>query len=376
MNQITKKQHYVPRFLLDGFRVNDKKEKLAKINIINLHSDKKLLKQSVDEFFSQKYFYDKDNKIENFINIHIESPSSSLIKSFRENNFERLNVNCECLVKLICCQLLRTQETLNQVLEYANETAHHISRNLIEINNIDCSGEVEDIFSLAYSDKESKRSLISQMVINSVLISKGMEDLKFHILINKSTHSFVISDHPVSKYNWYYKEKKSPQVSSLMVKGVQLFIPISSEMYLCAYDCSVYKYGDKKSDVSYIKDTKDVYFLNSLQVRNANYFIGFNNDIAVESIQGLISKFLGKKIYTIHSRSLSEPVNKVNNEVSSVGLMYYKQINLKQKPTFFKVLKKEKINQNDLAIRNPYLVDGVRMLFKHAENNLSEFTEP
>ena len=80
MGDITINQHYVPRFLLDGFRINPSDEELAKVNVLRIRHTKFLFNQSVKEVFSQNYFYDKDNAIESFIESHIETPSSKLIK--------------------------------------------------------------------------------------------------------------------------------------------------------------------------------------------------------------------------------------------------------------------------------------------------------
>ncbi|HDZ9322103.1 TPA: DUF4238 domain-containing protein, partial [Vibrio cholerae] len=57
MGDITINQHYVPRFLLEGFRVNPVDEKLAKINVLMIRNSKLLRSQSVSEVFSQNYFY-------------------------------------------------------------------------------------------------------------------------------------------------------------------------------------------------------------------------------------------------------------------------------------------------------------------------------
>ncbi|ELJ8466054.1 DUF4238 domain-containing protein, partial [Vibrio cholerae] len=206
MGDITINQHYVPRFLLEGFRVNPVDEKLAKINVLMIRNSKLLRSQSVSEVFSQNYFYDKDNRIENFIECHIESPSSKLINQFRNGKFNSLNKDCQCLTKLLCCQLMRTQEALNESLRVSEERTYHIAEELLEQNEIAYEDDVRDLFHLDFQDRDAKRNVIAQLVLDSVLISKGMEDLRFHILVNKTSEDFIISDHPVIKYNWFYKD--------------------------------------------------------------------------------------------------------------------------------------------------------------------------
>ncbi|EGQ9579651.1 DUF4238 domain-containing protein [Vibrio cholerae] len=192
MGDITINQHYVPRFLLEGFRVNPVDEKLAKINVLMIRNSKLLRSQSVSEVFSQNYFYDKDNRIENFIECHIESPSSKLINQFRNGKFNSLNKDCQCLTKLLCCQLMRTQEALNESLRVSEERTYHIAEELLEQNEIAYEDDVRDLFHLDFQDRDAKRNVIAQLVLDSVLISKGMEDLRFHILVNKTSEDFII----------------------------------------------------------------------------------------------------------------------------------------------------------------------------------------
>ncbi|EMK6559427.1 DUF4238 domain-containing protein, partial [Vibrio cholerae] len=173
MGDITINQHYVPRFLLEGFRVNPVDEKLAKINVLMIRNSKLLRSQSVSEVFSQNYFYDKDNRIENFIECHIESPSSKLINQFRNGKFNSLNKDCQCLTKLLCCQLMRTQEALNESLRVSEERTYHIAEELLEQNEIAYEDDVRDLFHLDFQDRDAKRNVIAQLVLDSVLISKG-----------------------------------------------------------------------------------------------------------------------------------------------------------------------------------------------------------
>jgi hypothetical protein len=367
MGNTTINQHYVPRFLLDGFRVNPPSEELAKVNVFRIKSSKCFFNQSVKEEFSQNYFYDKDNVIEKFIEHHIETPSSKLIRQFRDGIFDSLNVNCQCLTKFLCCQLMRTQETLNEVQRYSEEHCYHIAKELLELNEMEYEGDVRDLFSLKFNGRDAKRGVISQAVLDSVLISKGMEDLKFHILVNKTNDDFIISDHPVIKFNWFYKDLTELGMAGLMNKGVQLFLPLSNQLYLCAYDSSVYKYGSKTSDVSEIINKEDVRFLNTLQIRNANDVIAFNSSVEEGQLLKLVAQYHSKRINMVKSLGLDSPNNRTQDEQTTLGAVYYTQRNLSDKPTFFKVLKKSKIYQRSLAVRDPYLVEGVNMLFEHRE---------
>lgn len=372
----TRNQHYVPQFLLNGFRVNSADEDLAKVNVFRIRNNKLFLNQSVKEEFSQNYFYDKDNFIENFIESHIETPSSTLINLFRSGVFDSLNINCQCLVKFLCCQLMRTQEALNESLSYSEEHTYHIAEELLEINEIAFKDDVRDLFSIVFQDRDAKRSIIAQLVLDSVLISKGMEDLKFHILVNKTSEDFIISDHPVIKYNWFYKDLNALGVAGLMNKGIQLFLPLSHRLYLCAYDSGVYKYGAKNSDVSEVLCLKDVRFLNTIQVRNANDLVTLGGGLDENGLRQLVTKYHGQKINVVDSLGLGMTDTSSHVERTMFGCVYYTQRNLFDKPSFFKVLKKSKVYQCELTVRDPYLVDGVRMLFEYSAQQRHQRLEP
>jgi hypothetical protein len=375
MGDITINQHYVPRFLLDGFRVNPLNEELPKVNVLRIKSSKFLFEQSVKEVFSQNYFYDKDNVIENFIESHIETPSSKLIKQFRTGDFSNLNTDCQCLTKFFCCQLMRTQETLNEILRYTQENSYHVAQELLEINDMGYEGDVRDLYSLQFSDRDAKRRIISQAVLDSVLISKGMEDLRFHILVNKTKEDFVISDHPVVKYNWFYKDVADLGVTGLMNKGVQLFLPLSERVYLCAYDSGVYKFGGKSNDVSEVTNIDDVLFLNSLQVRNSNDIITIGRNTNEKEFLRLVNRYHDQRISIVRSIGLGSSTNGTTDELNTLGAVYCTQRSLSEKPTFFKVLKKAKNYQGSLEVRDPYLVDGVNMLFAHREEKVLQKLE-
>ncbi|EGR1421448.1 DUF4238 domain-containing protein [Vibrio cholerae] len=376
MGDITINQHYVPRFLLEGFRVNPVDEKLAKINVLMIRNSKLLRSQSVSEVFSQNYFYDKDNRIENFIECHIESPSSKLINQFRNGKFNSLNKDCQCLTKLLCCQLMRTQEALNESLRVSEERTYHIAEELLEQNEIAYEDDVRDLFHLDFQDRDAKRNVIAQLVLDSVLISKGMEDLRFHILVNKTSEDFIISDHPVIKYNWFYKDLNALGVAGLMNKGVQLFLPLSHRLYLCAYDSDVYKYGAKNSDISEVISLEDVRFLNTIQIRNSSDLVALGGAFNERELRQLVTKYHGQKLNVVDSVGLGLTDTSSKVEPTVLGTVYYIQRNLFNKPSFFKVLKKSKIYQDELTVRDPYLAHGVNMLFAYSAQQIHQKIEP
>jgi len=294
MNQIIKKQHYVPQFLLRGFDVtlNDNE----KINVYDVNRSCNRGLQSINTAFMQNYFYDKDNEVENFLSNHIEGPASVVINEIRAKLDIKVQYSTS-LIKFIACQYSRTVEAKDDALVFINANFSGIVSDLSRLNNLGIEDSTK--FKIVPKDKDAIRNFISGMVFRGVLMSKGLEDLKFHLLVNKTEHEFIISDHPVTQYNWLYRELEHHGVGSLMAKGVQLYLPISPTLCLCAYDSVSYKFGTRKTSISEINNIDDIDWLNDLQIRSSNSIIGYSSSRMQKYIERKCCLLVGRKIYTV-----------------------------------------------------------------------------
>lgn len=342
VHQTTKNQHYVPQFLLGGFDAVGAEK--PKVHIYDLEKGVVRKNQAVKEVFSQNYFYDINNEVENFLSSNIEGPASEIINRIRNNDFSMLGNGSVELIKFMCCQNARTVEARENVLYYINSHFYQIVLDLNRLNDLGIDDP--ESYKLSPSDKDSMRDFNAELALNGFGDAKHMEDLEFHILINKTKEEFILSDHAISRYNWFYRSLNDPRIGSMLAKGVQLFLPLSEKVCLCAYDAKVYKYGNKSSSVSELWSESDVYWLNQLQMRNARSFIAFKSMFMVGSLEKLHALFYGRKIYSIKSSSLEK------KDIGEVQL-YPEQVKFINKPTFFKVLKKAKKMESNFEWRNP-----------------------
>ena len=355
--QITINQHYVPQFLLGGFDIAD--GKIPKVHIFDAERNVVRQNQSIKEVFSQNYFYDENNEIENFLSSKIEAPASKLINGFRRNDFRLLNNGGTELIKFICCQNSRTVEGREDAINFINAHFYQIVSNLSRLNDLKITDPEK--FKIRPSDKDSMRYFNAAQALSGVIDSKGMEDLQFHILINKTQKRFILSDHAISRYNWLHRGLEDPRIGSMLIKGVQLFLPLSGDMYLCAYDSKSYKYGERASDVSELKCEQDADWLNQLQMRSARSFIAFTSLHMVDYLRKLYASFYGKKIY--HRKSLHLGEEDVDNDnLKTRHIVYTKQIQIIKKPTFFKVLKKSREKAQYFEERDPEVSHALMML--------------
>lgn len=347
---MTKNQHYVPQFILNGF--DTAKNKTPRINIFDIQRNEFRLEQSTKEVFSQNYFYDKNNKIENFLDKHIETPASILIGKLKGFDLSVLNSSNICLIKFICCQLYRTVEARQDTLTFINSHIEKIISDLSRFNNIEIENPKD--FRIVPDGEDALRNFTAATALTGCIDSKAMEDLKFHLLVNKTNREFIISDHPIIRYNWLYKDLKDPRIGSLAAKGVQLFIPLTKHIYLCAYDSKSYKYGGKKSNLSELVSLSDVDFLNEMQVRGATSFIGYSSRKLENYIKNMAQKHIGKKIYSYETQFLYEE-NLEDGKIKTGHMVYTTQKKLSKLPSFIKVLKKAKERSTQFQERDPEL---------------------
>lgn len=348
MADITKNQHYVPRFLLRGFGGNASS---GKINIYDIQRKKIRLNQSVGNVFSQNYFYDKNNEIENYLSNSVEGPASVELEKIRNSDLSSLNCNNN-LITFLCCQNSRTPEARNDALNFINAHFAQLVAKMSELN--DWGIESPEKFKVLPSGKDGMRDFTGAVALNGIIDSLGMRDLRFHVLTNKTQQKFVISDHPVARYNWLYRDLNTGQAASLAAKGVQMFLPISPETTICAYDASTYKFGNRKHDYSVLNNIMDVEWLNQLQVKPAQAFIGFSDDGQASYVSSLAKKYNGARIYERKSKELYEEMLGDDN-IKTGHLVYTTQMRLDHKPSFMKLLKKSKKYSVSYVERNPEL---------------------
>ena len=100
-------------------------------------------------------------------------------------------------------------------------------------------------------------------------VTENMLDLEFKLLKNETKTPFIGSDFPVVKYNSYLQKKNWLHgKTGYGNTGLQIIIPLNSELAIIFYDSMIYKVGVKKSRVHNIHDDDDVDQLNILQVLN------------------------------------------------------------------------------------------------------------
>jgi len=295
--QVTKRQHWNPRMHLKHFSVN------GKIYVFDKKSlDIKLI--SIENVAVGKWFYDRDNSIENKLsNIEntVDRIFSKIIRTRRLDNIrleERSNLD-----EFIVLQDYRTPNSRNQY-EIIYQESLKLFINAMKNGKID-ENTLPDGMPKAiwknmppprenfikflqvikedqdYFTEFNKESAIrvTNMIISGILPSgiKIFSKLKLRLFKNASNIDFYTSDHPVCRYNQYMMDSFSHiTINGIGYNsvGIQFFYPLTPKLCLVFEDEKVYGMYE---DVT-IVDHEFVNFVNARIIQNSKRWIYSQND--------------------------------------------------------------------------------------------------
>ena len=120
---------------------------------------------------------------------------------------------------------------------------------------------------------------------NSVLLQLGVSarvlpvtfDLKLHLLVNHTETQFITSDNPVVLHNTHCREIRNRSCTGWGSSGLEVFLPLSPEICLYAYDTAVYKVVSRFRRVTRVSP-RDVRQLNRLQLIHALANVYYTSD--------------------------------------------------------------------------------------------------
>jgi hypothetical protein len=350
----TKKQHYVSQLLLNSWDCGEGKNK--KINIFDIKKSEVRPNQSIKKVFSENYFYDRDNLVENFLANLIEGPASSVIDKIIS---ESRNIISEkellTLYRFILTLSFRTPGAINKVSEFINSHLESIVRECLSLNGFDPEEASNGKFEFNQSH------LVSTITLMGAQLAPLLKDLKYHIIKNETSSDFYISDHPVFIYNWLYRELNHPAVTSLAARGLQIFLPLSPKITLCLYDPKVYYYGKQGDLETCISNNNDIEILNSFQVINSDSTIGFNSREDEAHLRQLYEKYKNIKLHH-HESGILSTTKEGNRKIRSMHWVFTRQTKLKEMPSFIKFRGNSKGYARSYQERDPELAKRISYL--------------
>lgn len=353
MGEITKNQHYVPRLLLKNFSKSE--GNVFRVEIYDSKREQVRTNTSISNVFSQNYFYDSDNLIEKFLSDNVEAPASSVIERILDNPYSPYDPKSLDMLRFIAVQANRTPGALSDALECIDKFSTTMIEQLGKLNSFD--PEVTSKIKLVMNDS---RSILARQTVEGALNWPFIQDLEWHIFINKNQQDFIISDHPVVHYNWLLKDSSDCKYTSLTSCGLQIFMPLSPEVTYCLYDKKVYEIGPKDKHYTVLSSRSDADILNHLQVRNRDSVVAYSDVDSHEYVQKLCHKFPAKSLHETHSW-YSEAVPMGGDKLKSTHAIWRTQASLSNWLSAVKV--KNKLRKKGIACydRCPDIVERHRL---------------
>ena len=248
------RHHFVPRFYLSAFQSAPKQ-----IGLLNLSRGQVVLGASLRDQCYVHRLYGSD-EIESAL-AGIEGVAAALFRDVRDRHAIPGAGTAErhALLLFIALQLSRTTAAQENVLKSSQLLA-------------DVAFDDAPPSDFALSARAAMRLALGA----SPMIAATIQDMAATLILASEGTAFVISDHPVFKYNMFCEGITDFGVIGTKCRGLQVFVPISPQVLLYLFDAGVYKLVRPDSDPA-IANWDDVKSLNSLQLVGAHENVYFHD---------------------------------------------------------------------------------------------------
>ncbi|UTC67896.1 MULTISPECIES: DUF4238 domain-containing protein [unclassified Treponema] len=262
MNNKTKKQHYIPQFILRNWSDNK-----SSIKVFLLRDNQIISNAPINGQAQKAFYYGKDQKIEKLYGSS-EDEASVVIKKIQKRE-ELTKEDIRVLKHFIVVQNTRTPGKIQEFTDSITEMSKEL---LIKSHKFDNWKKEIEAAKIELNNYPFWQLL---MYLQSFLL---FVDLRFLILESKTTNKFVIGQNPVIITNKFLEEKRwTNSKKGLALKGVTVLLPISPEFVICFYDNESYSIiGEKKYHKLTDEEINNLNMYQFVTTENSIYFKEFN----------------------------------------------------------------------------------------------------
>ncbi len=241
---ITKRQHYIPRFLLKEFSPDSKHEK---INIYLLKQNKFIPNAKLYNQACQDYLYGEDQVLENVYS-QLENKVSPLLRKINCNGLFFSDEEKAWIQTFVLFQNFRTPEASLKIKDITNGLINEVPQLSKRYGN-NILGVQNNFY------------FLFKIASESIYV---IADLRIDILTAPSECYFIIGEHPVIVLNPILYEKQwMSGKESIASKGAIVILPISDRKALILYDHEMYRLKKRNGQIE-ISDN-DIELLNYCQ---------------------------------------------------------------------------------------------------------------
>lgn len=296
-----KRHHYIPRFYLKRFSVNNEGKFLG---LYNLNNKTFIQNAPLKSQAYENFLYGEDDKIENAL----AEMEGSVAKMFYYWTEEKLlypppteTNGFKLLKRFILYQVFRTPKSGNDIIEMLNQGMKTFVKEF-----------KPDLWkSFKYGTLVHENPVLIGL-FKSIEHEHLLDYLECKFLVNLSVLPFITSDSPVIFYNQLMEQADNYMgATGFVAKGLQIFYPIHPRLMICFYDPMVYDFGKDNEDCSFTESIKEVHQLNGLQLANCKSQLFFDNLISEEYVIELCKHFEG---YRGTSKNINRIINQGNRK--------------------------------------------------------------
>ncbi len=256
-----KRHHFVPRFLLRAFALDQRR-----IHVFNINRARAVEAVSLRHQCYVNRLYGSD-ELERAL-ADVECAAAPVIAGIAKRRClpEVGSEEFAWLVTFVGLQLARTPAARSGAMRMSDA-----------LGSAAFDGSPPDDFALSISDA------MKLMMSVGPQLALTIGDLR-QTLVVSSGREFWISDNPAFKYNRYCEGIKYFGVTGTKSRGLQIFLPIAPDLLVMLYDAAVYKVGSRRASSLVTASPSDVAQLNRLQATSAEsnlYFRSWKDCVAL-----------------------------------------------------------------------------------------------
>lgn len=326
-----KRHHYIPRFYLKRFSINNEGKFLG---LYNLKNRKFIQNAPLKSQAYENFLYGEDDEIENAL-AEMESNVAKMFYYWTEEKLlypPPIETNgFKLLRRFILYQAFRTPKAGSVIMEKLNQSVKTVIKEL----KPDLWESMKD----AILEHENP---VLEGLIRSIEHERLLDFLDCKFLVNLSLLPLVTSDAPVILYNQLMEQAGNYiGATGLVAKGLQIFYPIHPRLMICLYDSSVYDFGNGCNNCCSTESIGEIHQLNGLQLINCKSQLFFDDLISEEYLIELCKDF---EKYRDTSKNINQIINLENQKLL---YMTSEDIHIDLNLDFFKL----KVNPNDFKDR-------------------------
>lgn len=256
--QTTVNQHYLPQFYMRNFSKMITKKKKKRIAMVSFYQfkDEILSMGSTASICFEKFFYDEDNQVEDYLGQKEGVWGDSIKRVIENDNCILDNKDKRLLKEFAVFQYCRTLMARDYARDYFKELLFNIEKIKDEETiNDKTTQEIDGI---------SKEICAADLLKGCKQLTTDINDLKVSIVTVHGEIPLITSDAPIIIINPFCSHSSG---FGLAMIGIVLMFPISDHKLIIIYDGKLYTDIDEQLNVS---NEVDIININKYQIISAN----------------------------------------------------------------------------------------------------------